>query len=333
MKKIISILSVFILLCFVVGFKRGHQKETIVIYTSTEDYNMNYLQECLDKEFPDYNIVIEYLSTSNIASKVIEEGSNSEADIIYALDYGYIEKMVEANVIANFGDRYDDILLEDDAMTDTLKGYAMPSMKMGCGVIINTKVLAKKGIQIPTCYNDLLDTKYKGLISMPSPKSSATGYLFYKSIVDTRGESEALKYFEGFYKNICNNFTQSGSGPVNYLISGEAAVGFGMLSQAVDKISDGYDELKILFFEPEGAPFSILGQGVVKGKEKEKSVMQVMDYITKVYTPKTCEKYYPEKIYKDIDYKVSNYPTDIPYAKMENNTQSEKERLLKLWRY
>lgn len=332
MKKIISILSVFILLCFVVGFKRGHQKETIVIYTSTEDYNMNYLQECLDKEFPDYNIVIEYMSTSNIASKVIEEGSSSEADIIYSLEYGYIEKMVEANVIANFGDRYDDILLEDDAMTDTLKGYAMPSMKMGCGVIVNKNVLKQKGLD-PKCYDDLLKPEYKGFLSMPSPKSSATGYLFYKSFVDARGESEALKYFDGFYKNICNNFTQSGSGPVNYLISGEAAVGFGMLSQAVDKISDGYNELEILFFEPEGAPFSILGQGVVKGKEKEKSVMEVMDYITRVYTPKTCEKYYPENIYKDVTYEVSNFPKNIPYAKMENNTQSEKERLLKLWRY
>lgn len=333
MKKIISVISIFVLLCFVVAFKRGNQKETIVIYTSTEDYNMSYLQECLDKEFPDYNIEIEYMSTSNIASKVIEEGANCEADIVYALEYGYLEKLVEAKVLANFGDRYDDILLTDDAMTETLSGYVMPNMKVGGAVIINNSVLAKKGIAKPTCYDDLLNPEYKGLLSMPSPKSSGTGYLFYKSFVDTRGVNGALKYFDEFYKNICNNFTSSGSGPVNNLINGEAAVAFGMISQAVDKINGGANDLEILFFEPEGSPFSCYGAGIVKGREKNSAVMKIMDYITRKYTTKSCEKYYPEQIFKDVSFNVVNFPQNIPYAKMENNTQAEKERLLKEWRY
>lgn len=333
MKKIISVISIFVLLCFVVAFKRGNQKETIVIYTSTEDYNMSYLQECLDKEFPDYNIEIEYVSTSNIATRVIEECSSSEADIVYALEYSYLEKMVQAGVLGKFGDRYDDISLVDDAMTEILSGYAMPSMKMGCAVIINNDVLTKKELAKPTCYDDLLKPEYKGLLSMPSPNSSATGYLFYKSFVDARGVDGAIDYFDGFYKNICNSFTSSGSGPVNYLISGEAAVGFGMISQAVDKINNGHSELEILFFEPEGAPYSVLGAGVVKGREENEAVMKVMDYITRKFTQKTCEVYYPEKIFKDIDYSVDGFPTDIPYAKMENNTQDEKEKLLKEWRY
>ncbi len=333
MKRIISIFSVFVLLCCVVGFKGSFQKETIVIYTSTEDYNMSYLQECLDKEFPNYDIVIEYMSTSTVASKVMEEGSNSEADIVYALEYGYLEKLVEANVLTHFGDRYDDILLEDDAMTDTLYGYAMPNHKIGGGVIINTDILTRKGISKPTCYDDLLKPEYKGLLSMPSPKSSGTGYLFYKSFVDERGIDGALAYFDGFYNNICNNFTSSGSGPVNNLINGESAVALGMISQAVDKINSGANNLEILFFEPEGAPFSCYGAGIVKGKATKNGVTEVMDYITRVFTPKSCEKYYPEKIFKNKEYDVNNFPKNIPYSKMLNNNQTEKERLLKFWRY
>lgn len=333
MKRIISMFFVFILLCLTVWFKGSYQKETIVIYTSTEDYNMSYLQECLDKEFPNYNVVIEYMSTSNVASKVIEEGSNSEADIVYALEYGYLEKLVEAGVLTYFGDRYDDVLLEDDAMNDTIYGYAMPNHKIGGCVIINTNILAKKGISKPTCYDDLLKPEYKGLLSMPSPKSSGTGYLFYKSFVDARGIDGALTYFDGFYNNICNNFTSSGSGPINSLINGESAVALGMISQAVDKINAGANNLELLFFEPEGAPFSCYGAGIVKGKATKSGVTEVMDYITRVFTPKSCEKYYPEKIFKDKEYSVTNFPKDIPYSKMENNTQAEKERLLQLWRY
>ena len=47
----------------------------------------------------------------------------------------------------------------------------------GC-IIINTKVLEEKGLAKPASYEDLLKPEYKGLISMPNPKSSGTGYMF-----------------------------------------------------------------------------------------------------------------------------------------------------------
>ena len=40
-----------------------------------------------------------------------------------------------------------------------------------------------------------------------------------------------------------------------------------------------------------------------------------------------------EKIYKDIDYKMDNYPENITYSDMSNNGVEEKERLLEKWVY
>ena len=45
------------------------------------------------------------------------------------------------------------------------------------------------------------------------------------------------------------------------------------------------------------------------------------------------ERYFPEKIYKDKDFIVQNYPSDIQYADMSNDTAAEKERLLAKWQY
>lgn len=332
MKRIISAFVIFVMLCITVGIKRGNSKETIVIYTSAEDYNMTFLQEKLDEEFPEYDIVLEYMSTSNIASKVIEEGSRCEADIVYEMEYGYLEQMVEAGVLADFGDRYDYSVFSEEAINDKLKGYVTPNLKTGGAVILNNAVLESKGIKKPTCYEDLLKPEFKGLISMPNPKSSGTGYMFYKALVNAWGQEKTINYFNGFYKNIHNNFTSSGSGPVNALVQGEAAVGFGMISQAVEKISGGRTDLEVVVFE-EGSPFSMYGACVVKGRELDGSVMEVMDYITNVYTDLVCEKYYPESILKGKSYDVKNFPKNIKYSDMKNNNIQEKQKLLKEWRF
>ena len=67
--------------------------DKVIIYTSLEDYRVEYLQKRLTEEFPSYNIIIEYLSTGNHAAKLIAEGTSTEADITVNLEYGYLEQI------------------------------------------------------------------------------------------------------------------------------------------------------------------------------------------------------------------------------------------------
>lgn len=330
MKKFLATLLIAVLAipCFLFT---GCGKETVTILTSTEDYTIEFMQEKLNERFPDYKIIVSYDSTSNIASKVINAGSNSEGDIIYAEEYGYLAKMVEEGVLATLS--YDLAKFTDESLTEETRGYTLPSIKTGGAIIVNTDKLTEKNIPEPTCYQDLLDAKYTedgktGLISMPSPKSSGTGYMFYLSLVNEMGEQNAIDYFNGLANNDAI-FTKSGSVPVNRLVGGESIVGFGMISQAVNAISLGHP-LKILFFE-EGAPFNLYGTSIVKGKEERESVKAVMDYLYSELIDEICAKYYPESILKDKTYNVAGYPTEINYSNMANNTLENKERLNALW--
>ena len=249
MKKITLLICALLLVAVLPLFAAcGGKKATVTIYTSTEDYNMEYLQKCLDEKFPKYNVVIEYMSTSNIAAKVIEEGENSDCDIVFAEEYGYLEKMIAAGVLDSIKGDYDLTKYTDDAVPASVNEYVLPNIRCGGGVIVNTYVLAQKGLTKPTSYADLLNPAYKGLVSMASPKSSGTGYMFLYSLVKAWGETEALAYFDLLTPNVLA-YTTSGSGPVNALVNREVAVGFGMISQAVTKINDGNSELEILFFE------------------------------------------------------------------------------------
>ena len=326
MKKVLSVLLVAILLFSAMLTGCGQSAEKVLIYTSVEDYVIEDLTARLEEEFPDYDITVEYVSTGNHAAKLLAEGKNSECDISYDLEYAYMTQLERAGVLADLSS-YDRSIYAEDTVVST---NFLVQCRVGGAIIVNTDVLKQKGLSEPTCYQDLLKPEYKGLISMPNPKSSGTGYMFYKSLVNAWGEEKALEYFDNLTPNILQ-YNSSGSGPVNALLLGEVAIGFGMTSNAVTQINEGAP-LKILFFE-EGSPFTMYGQSIVAGKETRESVKAVFDFLVNTYSYELNEKFFPEQMFKDVTYTVENYPENIVYSDMSNNTIGEKERLLDLWKY
>ena len=297
----------------------------VVIYSSAEEYRNEYFQQELNKQFPDYQITIEYMTSGNQAAKLLAEGTGTACDISYDLEYGYIDKL--RGVLADLSS-YDDSIFVDE-MVDA-QHQVLPDYRNGGCIAINRKLLEEKGLAAPTCYQDLLKPEYKGLISMPNPKSSGTGYMFLKSLVNAWGEEEAYAYFDQLTPNVLQ-YTSSGSGPVNALVQGEVAIGLAMTGQVVTEINNGVD-LEILFFE-EGSPYSLYAMAMVKGKDERPCVKEVFDYFYNTLVAKDKELFFPEKIYKDRDFVIDNYPQDIPYADMSSNTAAEKERLLTKWKY
>ena len=301
--------------------KKGDNK--VVIWTSGEDYKNDYYLSELKKKFPEYDITLEYMNSSTIAAKVIEEGENCSCDIICSEEYGYLEKC--ADQLAELKD-FDFSVFLDDIVPASHK-YT-PELKNGGCIIINPDVLAKHGLEAPKSYDDLLDPAFKGLISMPDPSSSGTGYMFLRQLTNEWGEDKAFEYFKKFSDNVLQ-FTSSGSGPVNALVKGEAAVGLGMTSQAVVEKEEGAN-LEIVFFE-EGSPFSMYGNAVLKKSAERKCVMDAFNYLATDLCRGDNEKYFPDQIYKDFAPTVKGFPTDIKYGNMKNDTLAEKERLQSRW--
>jgi iron(III) transport system substrate-binding protein len=280
----------------------------------------------LNEKFPDYDIIIDYKSTGNHAAKLLAEGEYTFCDITHDLEYIYLDQLDQAGLLADLSSFNRDIYLDDVNKSDNY----IVELRNGGAIIVNLDILEKKGLSKPTCYQDLLKPEYKNLISMPNPKSSGTGYMFLKSLVNAWGEEEALSYFDSLTENVLA-YTSSGSGPVNALTQGEVAIGLGMTAQAVTKINEGVN-LEILYFE-EGSPFTLYGQSIVKGKDSRKEVVEVFEYLVNEYNYINNELFFPEKIYKDKDYVVKNYPSNILYAEMSNDTITSKEILLEKWKY
>ncbi len=330
MKNITRILSVLLcmsmLVCTFASCGKKNDENTVVIYTSAEDYRIDDLKARLKEKFPDYNIKLEYMNTGTIGAKIKTEGTDTECDIIWSLEYGYLTQLAQQDVLADITS-YDRSQFTDDV--NTADNFIV-DVRNGGAIIVDADALQEKGLAIPESYDDLLKPEYKGLICMPSPKSSGTGYMFLKSLVNEWGEDKAFEYFDALTENVYQ-YTSSGSGPVNALFNKEAAIGLGMISQAVTKINDG-SNFKILFFE-EGAPYSLYGSAMIEGKQEKTAAREVFDFLVNEYIKITNDTFFPEKIYKDYSPTVENYPVDISYSDMSNDTIAEKERLLAKWKY
>ncbi len=326
MKKVFALLICMMLtLCLATGCAAKTDENSVIIYSSDEDYINAYFLERLTEQFPEYTITIEYLPTGENAARLMAEGLDSPCDIVWGLEVGYLDNLTE-----NLADisQYDKSIYVDDMQLGGNK-YLVAHRYSGC-VAVNTALLEEKGLAIPRSYEDLLKEEYKNLIAMPNPKSSGTGYIYLKSLVNSWGEEKTFDYFDKMSSHVLQ-FTSSGSGPINSLVQGEIAIAMGMTSQAVMEINNG-QPFEILFFD-EGAPFTACGYGIVEGKQNKQAVMDVFDFFYSTLIHEEKELYLPEKIFVDQENSIPNYPKDIVYSDMSGNTAEEKTRLLEKWIY
>lgn len=325
-KKILALmLAAVICLSVLAGCSGASDENSVVIYSSDEDYINEYFLGRLNEQFPEYNITIEYLSTGENAAKLMAEGLETPCDIVWGLEVGYLDNLT--GQLADIS-QYDKSAYVEDMQIGANK-YLVAHRYSGC-IAVNTDQLAKKGLAVPQSYEDLLKEEYKNLIAMPNPKSSGTGYIYLKSLVNAWGEEKAFDYFEKLSGNVLQ-FTSSGSGPINSLVQGEIAIAMGMTSQAVIEINNG-QPFEILFFE-EGAPFTACGYGIVEGKQERQAVKDVFDFFYSTLIHEEKAKFLPEQIFAGQENNIENYPKDIPYSDMSGNTADEKVRLLEKWIY
>jgi len=326
MKKILWFTMALILAGAALSCKKTDDN-SVIIYTSTEDFRTEHMQQLLKEQFPDYNITLQVLSTGNHAAKLKAEGTKTEADIILNLETGYLEGLQD--ILADLSS-YD--LSEFLPELIPHSNRFLPWDKSSGAIVISRSRLENAGIPIPASYQDLLDPVYKGLISMPNPKTSGTGYMFLVSLINAWGEDAAFAWFDGLAQNILQ-FTTSGSGPVNALIQGEVAIGLGMTLTAVNAINNRGVPLELFFFA-EGAPNITTGFGIIKGKETRPIVQEVFEFAMTKLVKDDKELFCPEPVMVNQPNNVANYPRSIPYARMDGVYDLElKEQILAKWKY
>jgi len=318
-KKLLIILTVACLI--LTGCTKNENR--VVIYTSMEEVRTQKLKEMVKEEFPELDVVVQYLATGNSAAKIKNEGTSVEADIVLDLETAHM-----VNVEDNFAnlEEFDTSAYLDGSIKS--ENY-LPWIKYTMNLIIDKDYFQEHNLEVPKTYEDLLKKDYKNLIAMPDPKTSGTGYAFYLNVVNIMGEEEAIEYFKDLKENL-REYTTSGSGPTNLLKQGEIAIAMGMTAQGVEAINEGYN-FEIIELET-GSPYNTTSCGIIKGREDNENVRQVFNWLINDFGKYDKENYMPDPILKDQENKMPNYPTDLTDANMEGiDSTKTKDELIEKW--
>ena len=301
----------------------SNNSNKIVIYTCQEEERIQATKSAIKNDFPNLNVVIEQVGTGNLAAKIKSEGKDIEADIIIDLEASHMENLKD-----NFADlsSIDKSVYLNDINPSHSK-YVM-WVKNHAAITIDVDYFEANNLPYPTSYDDLLDSKYKGLIAMPDPVTSGTGYAYYLNIINLFGIEGALNYFNKLSNNI-KQYTQSGSGPISLLKQGEIAIAMGMEFQGVAEINNG-SNYRIIKFES-GAPYNQTGAAIIEGKQEKENVKELFQYLITTFHYVDCQEYVPGKLLKNQETKIQNY-LDMEDADMKGiDDISLKQNLLDKW--
>jgi len=345
MKKILSLVALLcctVLLLTACGGNNSSQEaattsgksDRVVIYTAAEDERIAYLQAELDKKFPNVEIVIQSLGTGQLLSKLQAEGTSGDCDIFYDLEVVNAEIILSANpdLFVDLSD-YDFSIYDSSVTGYTSRHhkYAVNGKTAGA-FLVNTKMLDEKGLPVPQSYEDMLDPQYAGLISMPSPKSSGTGYSYYNGMITIIGNDEGMAYFEKLNPNI-KEYTTSGSAPAKSAVRGDVAIAYGLLWQCV-QYANGNEGMTVVVPD-QGLAFDLFTMGMISGHETKGSVKAVFDYLYNELNKPQCAKFNPDKIYVDMPAaEIPNYPASYDEITMNGLFDFQyKQDLLDKWKY
>ena len=245
----------------------------LTVYGSCEE---EYLAAACKNFEKLYGIKVQYqrLSTSEVYTKIKEEGGNPSGDVWFggttdpyneAVKDGLLEQYDAKNAVNLIGDQYKD---PTNCWYGIYKGIL--------GFMVNNEELQRLGLEAPKSWDDLAKEEYKGLIMLSNPNTAGTAKLVINTMVQMKGHDEAMEYFKKLDKNI-TQYTKSGSGPSKMVGPGECVIGIGFLHDGIYQILQGYDNIGLVV-PSDGTSYEIGATAIFKGAKHPNAAKLWIEY-------------------------------------------------------
>jgi iron(III) transport system substrate-binding protein len=251
-------------------------KDAVTVYTSLEtDETVKYL-EVARKDLPDLEINIIRLSTGELGARMLAEKDNPQADCIWGWAVTNMEEFIPKGMLEPYKAKGVEKL--DKRFVHPKDLYAGIDMYIAA-FCVNTKVLKEKNLPMPKGWNDLLDPKFKGLVTMPNPVASGTGFLQIASLLQMygakEGKEDGWEYLKKLDKNI-GEYIKSGSRPAKMTAQGEFAVG-ASFDFVVGELKKQGAPVEFVF-PVEGAGYEVEANALLKGAKNPKAAKAFLDW-------------------------------------------------------
>ncbi|MEO6031539.1 MAG: ABC transporter substrate-binding protein [Burkholderiaceae bacterium] len=214
-------------------------------------------------------------------------------------------------------------------------GYKTVGIYSGpLGFGYNSELIAKKKMDVPKSWADLLKPEYKGEIQVANPASSGTAYTMVATLVQLMGEDQAFDYLKKLHRNV-SVYTRSGTAPIKAAARGETAVSISFVHDGPQEKMQGFPLETITPSEGTGA--EIGSMSIILGA---RNLEQAKKFYEWALTPQaqqfgaaTRQYQLPSNKGRPVDPHVPDFKKikliDYDYAKY--GASVERKRLIARW--
>ena len=257
----------------------------ITAYTALEEDDVKVYLDAFAKEVPDVKVNVLRLSTGDLAARILAEKSNPRHDVVWGVA---VTQMVDPRLLEMAEPYTPKGIDEVKTLFKDPQHRWFATTGYYAAFCVNTEVLKKKNLPMPTSWQDLTKPVYKGEIVMPNAASSGTGYLQVASLLQMKGEEAGWQFLKELDRNMAQ-YIKSGSRPCRAAAAGEFAIGASFAFSAVKQIQQGYPVKLVI--PSEGAGYEIEVSSLMKTSGNKADARRFLDWLL---TP-TAARLYGER--------------------------------------
>lgn len=282
MKKVLSILLGLSLAVAVAGCgskqsakpAAGEQAKPITVYTALEDDQIQRFLKSFKEKHPEIKVNVVRDSTGIITARLLAEKDNPQADVVWGVAATSLLVLDQKGMLEGYAPAGVDRVFPEFKGSGANPTWVGIDVTMS-GVVVNTKEIAAKNLPIPSGYDDLINPAYKGLITMPNPSSSGTGYLTVWGFIQHFGAEKAWEYMDKLNENMAI-YTLSGSKPAKMTAQGEYPLGITFGYRGIVEKKKGAP-LDVVFLK-EGAGWDVEANALMKKPDIKKEAKVFLDW-------------------------------------------------------
>jgi iron(III) transport system substrate-binding protein len=275
-KNILFVLLIIVGVSILTGCNSGKTagSKEITVYTALENEQIDKYLKSFNDKHPDITVKIVRDSTGIITAKLIAEGLNTPADLVWGTAASSLLVLEQKGMLEPYTPKGVENVLPQ------FKDTKSPPAWIGitaweCAIVYNTVEAAEKGLPRITSYQDLLRPEFRGQIVMSNPASSGTGFLAVSGLIQLMGEAAAYDYLDRLHENIAM-YTHSGSAPAKRAGSGEFAVGISYGYAGVSQKKNGYPV--DIIFPAEGSGWDVEANALIKKDSIKEEAKLFLDW-------------------------------------------------------
>lgn len=330
MKKLALVLLVGALITGCGAKENEKTLKEINVYTALENEQIPVFLENFKKHYPDIKVNITRDSTGVVITKVLAEKDNPQADVVWGTAASGLLMLDNAGILEPYAPKGIERVnsrFKDNSETPVWVG----NNAWMATFAVNTEEMKRLNLPVPKTYEDLLKPEYKGLISMPHPASSGTGFLAVAGFMQIMGEDNAWNYMEKLHENM-GVYTHSGSKPAKQAASGEYPIGISYDYPCVKIMNEG-NPIEVVF-PPEGSGWDSEANALIKKENIKPEAKLFLDW---AISDEMMELYGTQYAITSVDIGNSvpnGYPKDPVSHLVKNDFKwlaAHKDRILEKW--